>query len=233
MSASKSAVNRAGDELREWRRASPQSPPPKDALGIVWDFRASFIEPMLSTTSNIRRILSETLSQQILVSNRLKRWPQIVRKLVRMPETRLARMEDIGGCRAIILGEPAEMSRALELLVSSAEIVRVRDYIASPKSTGYRGIHVVVNSLDRRVEVQLRTPGQQQWASAVERAAGRLGANLKDGEGPPALLDYLTVSAAAIAALEQGGSLPETMRDELERARAAAAPFMADLSETP
>ena len=49
------------------------------------------------------------------------------------------------------------------------------DYVAKPKPTGYRAMHVVVQQHDRLVEIQLRTYRQNVWADEVERWADALG----------------------------------------------------------
>jgi hypothetical protein len=70
--------------------------------------------------------------------------------------------------------------------------IAIKDYVASPKRTGYRAIHAFVPANDRIVEVQLRTARQNRWADEVESAADRLGFRLKDGEGPNELVRYLS-----------------------------------------
>lgn len=121
----------------------------------------------------------------IVVSQRLKRMPRLIRKLDRKEGSKLARLEDIGGCRAV-LATGQELERVHRRLKKrwAGQIVRERDYIAEPKSTGYRAVHLVVLRDERRIEVQLRTTSQQAWADAIERADARLGMTLKDGEGP-------------------------------------------------
>jgi len=67
---------------------------------------------------------------------------------------------------------------------------RVKDYMAAPKESGYRGIHVMCRNdadfygyknLD--VEVQVRTLKQHGWATAVEIYDLITGASLKSGGG--------------------------------------------------
>jgi ppGpp synthetase/RelA/SpoT-type nucleotidyltranferase len=164
-------------------------------------------------------------SSAIIVAQRLKRFPQIVNKLVRMPGTKLARMEDIGGCRAILPGGRSEIDGVLRRIRHNWAVTRVRDYIDQPKDTGYRGVHVVVERDDHRVEVQLRTPGQQEWANAVERTGGRLKLNLKDGAGPADLVLYFKLAADGIARQEAGLPRDEAFEATFAQVRAQVTPY--------
>jgi hypothetical protein len=112
-------------------------------------------------------------------------------------------MEDIAGCRAILPGGAKEVAGVLKRIRRNWEVLRIEDYVASPKDTGYRAIHVVVRRDGHPVEVQLRTPGQHEWAEAVERWAARTRFPLKDGEGASDLLSYLDLVAWWISAKER------------------------------
>jgi ppGpp synthetase/RelA/SpoT-type nucleotidyltranferase len=79
---------------------------------------------------------------------------------------------------------------------------RVR--LTAPKATGYRAVHTVVRRDGRLIEIQLRTLGQHRWAESVERLGSRTGHNLKDGQGPEDLLEYLRESAYLMAMAEEG-----------------------------
>ncbi len=85
-----------------------------------------------------------------------------------------------------------------------------QDYIARPKDTGYRAHHVVVLRDDRLIEIQLRTSGQHRWAEEVEALGSRTGFNLKDGQGPKDLLDYLERAAYATDLQERGQPVPSS-----------------------
>ncbi len=89
---------------------------------------------------------------------------------------KLARMQDVGGCRAILGGGPAEVEGVLRRIHKNKwEIAHFKDYVAEPAESGYRAKHVVVRRDDHLIEIQLRTPRQHQWAEAVERTALRTG----------------------------------------------------------
>lgn len=121
--------------------------------------------------------------QRPVVGQRLKRQSTIVDKLGTKRSRDLSTMHDIAGVRAIFktldelndFREQMRKSRALHKIIHDENKY---NYIENPKSTGYRGIHEV---LERQVssdsgaawnglkfEVQLRTSIQHAWATAVE-----------------------------------------------------------------
>lgn len=186
----------------------------------VQEFRAGFQYPMTKVAMGVRSFVSRE-DVEIIVAQRLKRMPQIVNKLVRFPGTKLARMEDVGGCRAILPGGRPAIDGVLRRIRRNWDVKRERDYITQPKSTGYRGVHVVVERDGQRIEIQLRTIGQQTWADAVERTAGRLRMPLKDGGGDPALVEYFRLAAEGIARDEEALPADEKFVTSFAAARAA------------
>ncbi|HUF32137.1 MAG TPA: hypothetical protein VMN58_02870 [Acidimicrobiales bacterium] len=79
---------------------------------------------------------------------------------------------------------------------------------------------------DRRIEVQLRTPAQHDWAVTVERLGGRLDVDLKSGRGPVEVLILLQLISEAMALEERGESVPSSLEQEITRRRAAADAFL-------
>jgi ppGpp synthetase/RelA/SpoT-type nucleotidyltranferase len=173
------------------------------ALDIVTAYRASFQGPLTKTAVGVRQFVQRE-SDEVIVAQRLKRLPTILDKLVRMPKTNLARLEDIGGCRAVLPGGRPEIDGVLRRIRRNWDVIRERDYMDEPKSTGYRAVHVAVERDGRRLEIQLRTQGQQDWAEMVERIDGRLGTQLKDGVGPPDLQRYLQLAGQGVDLAERG-----------------------------
>lgn len=90
------------------------------------------------------------------------------------PEAAGAALHDIAGLR-VVLADTAQVYRFAGLLCASpiVELTDMRDYIASPKRSGYRSLHLILRlpvSLDGQmymipVEVQLRTAAMDIWAS--------------------------------------------------------------------
>lgn len=121
---------------------------------------------------------------------------------------RLTQMQDIGGCRAVVatidevyaLRELYRKSKSLHVLVNED------DYIANPKPSGYRSLHLVYRFESRAhcqynklmFEVQLRTLTQHAWATAVETVGAVIGQALKASEGERAWLEYFQNAALAL-----------------------------------
>lgn len=215
---SKEKVNRCGELLRAWWTSSdPWSDAVGDAYDVLWDFRRGFQYPMQKTAVGVRQFVRGE-SSQVVVAQRLKRLPQIIHKLNRMPSTKLARIEDIGGCRAILVTR-SEIDGVMKRIRRNWDVKRERDYIEQPKPSGYRGVHAVVERDGRRIEIQLRTPGQQDWAENVERWAGRYRIPLKDEQGPAEVLNWFRLAADGIASEELGISLPVDFAEKFGEAR--------------
>lgn len=113
------------------------------------------------------------------ITFRLKSPESIVGKLRsrRLPVTAEAActaLHDVAGLRVVLLSEEAVYRYALLLLRSpQAELIRLRDYIASPKKSGYRSLHLLMmvpvlsggESIRMPVEIQLRTTAMDTWAA--------------------------------------------------------------------
>lgn len=229
---SNSQINRAADLMREWRaaRAEERARPAVEAvfaaIETIGQFRAEFAAPLTKVVMGLRSFVkTEGVDPTGRVAQRLKRMPTILDKLEREPGMNLARMHDIGGCRAILPDE-ATIYRVIRRIRSQPRerwgIVREYDYIKRPKASGYRGVHLVVRRDGRLIEIQLRTPTQHRWALSVEAIdlARRLG--LKEGKGPEALRRLLEVSAYAMEATSQGETMSEEFDRDFERLRRAA-----------
>jgi ppGpp synthetase/RelA/SpoT-type nucleotidyltranferase len=162
---------------------------------------------------------------QLEISQRLKRVPTIINKLGRYPAMQLATMQDIGGCRAV-LTTIDEVHRVQRRLAKRRPPIRVSDYIAEPKISGYRSIHVVVEYDGRAIEIQLRTQAMHAWAFTVERLGGRLQTDLKSGEGPTELLRFMEAASEAMALEEAGQPVDTALVERLATLREAALPFL-------
>ncbi len=214
---SHSQVNRAGDVLR--RSDSPDSAR-LEAAEILANWRARHNYPINTFQATLRDKL-KTVDEEAIVAQRLKRIPSIVEKLKRYPGMQLARMEDIGGLRAIVsdLDGVRRLYEGYRQAHFKHVLYKEHDYIQKPKETGYRSIHLVYqyrNDLNEEarnhngllLEVQLRTRLQHAWAAAVETAGTMLNCQLKSGEGPPEWLDFFAATGSAFAHLEKQPPVP-------------------------
>jgi putative GTP pyrophosphokinase len=160
------------------------------------------------------------------VSQRLKRAPTIMDKLVRHPNMGLAIMHDIGGCRAVLgsIDEVRRVQRRIER--GTPETGRVYDYVTEPRESGYRGVHLIVPYKGRNIEIQLRTGVMHEWAIYVERLSGRLREDLKSGEGPGPVLEWLEAVSQAMALEESGEEVDSGLVDRIRQLRVGALPYM-------
>ncbi len=227
MSISRTQVDRAGAFLRGWWQtpAGSQEEAQFDpeqlsaAFDALSQYRSGFQDPLKKVTVGLRQFVEREASE-VVVGQRLKRGPQILHKLSRFGSMRLTQMEDIAGCRAILPSGASEVAGVLRRIRRNWDIVGIDDYVDSPKPTGYRALHVVVRRDGHPVEIQLRTPGQHDWAEGVERLAAKTGFALKDGEGPPELLTYLELVGWAIYVDESDGELDDGLEPVLLRLKA-------------
>lgn len=195
------------------------------ALDVLVDFRALHALPLIKANNGLRSML-RTEDCPVEVSQRLKRLSTIVDKLIRQPTMALSRMQDIGGCRAIV-DTVDQLRRVEKRLTRNRTPERVDDYVSRPRLSGYRAVHVVVRYDERCIEIQLRTRSMHEWAVAVERLGGRLGEDLKSGRGPQSVLAWLEAISEALAIEERGGIVDSSLAARIARLRQAALPLLA------
>jgi putative GTP pyrophosphokinase len=194
------------------------------ALRVLAEYRAGFRDPLRKVTLCVADFAMQESSQPV-VTARPKTVDRIVGKLVRLATMRLSQMEDIGGCRAKLPGGMSEVRAILHRIQDTWPDADVIDYVAEPKATGYRALHVLREQDGRMIEIQLRTAGQNRWADVVEATADRLGYALKDGKGPPELARYFERAAYKIALEEEGGSVDEAFTREFASLREQVRPY--------
>ena len=181
------------------------------ASRVVNAYRSEFKSPLRSVVMGLRSAV-RTAGVEVGVAERLKRQPRLVGKLIRFPNIRLTQMQDVAGCRAILpnLAAVDEVRRRIER--QKSEIVKVNDYNATPRSSGYRAVHIVVRRDGALVEIQLRTTGQQRWAMLVEDLDAAYRFELKDETGPEGVLEYLRVYALGLSEIDRTGAAEEQTR---------------------
>lgn len=187
------------------------------AFNIFSNWRASHSYPINTFQATLRKKL-KSVDRRSIVAERLKRTPSIIGKLVRFPSMRLARMQDIGGLRAIVKG--IHQVRVLEQKYREArfehELVSSKDYIAHPKDDGYRGVHLIFKYSNKRapeynglhIELQIGTRVQHAWATAVETMGTFLGQALKSGVGEEHWRHFFALTGAGLARMENAPPVP-------------------------
>lgn len=182
------------------------------AIRVLSNWRACHNYPVNTFQATLRAKLKK-VDQGAIVAQRIKRMPSIVSKLQRFDQMNLARMQDIGGLRAVV----GTLNKARQLEESyitggrlKHKLVQLKDYIKFPKSSGYRSIHLVYKYKnpkadqynDLLVELQIRTKLQHAWATSVETMGTFLEHSLKSSEGPEEWLQFFSLTGSAFALLE-------------------------------
>ena len=195
-SFSKAKVNWAGKILCDKSVSASYT---SKAIEIIDDWRAAHRRPMTHMNIFLRNHAA-AINPKFVIAQRLKRTPSIRHKLDRFPSMQLARMQDIGGCRAVLnnirevraLRDNVLASRAKHILAHS------KDYIAEPKESGYRGIHLIyryhsdtyTKHCGLMVEIQIRSTIQHVWATGVETVGTFIRSPLKSSIGPKDWLEF-------------------------------------------
>ena len=148
----------------------------------------------------------------------------------------LARMQDVGGCRAVLpsVDDVRCVARSYADSPPRHRVVHTDDYLSNPRASGYRGIHLVSRFepgeeeeavyAGMRIEIQLRSRLQHAWAAAVETVGTFSGQALKSSEGDEGWLRFFALMASEIAFTEECPLVPDTAdsRDILRCELAAA-----------
>lgn len=171
------------------------------------------IRILLAKLEVINAELSIELSRTVItgMSGRLKTWESIEKKAARKgygkaDEKALASICDIAGVRAVCayLDDVYRVAKALQKH-QDLRIVRIKDYLKMPKSSGYRSLHLIVEvpvyfqgELELvEAEVQLRTSAMDFWAcldhqlryKRGKQEAGLIGEELREYSSVVADLD--------------------------------------------
>lgn len=212
---SRSAVNRAGDVLRDpgaSRRSFIR------AMIVLNNWRSAHGYPLNTFQATLRTKLGR-FKGETLVAQRLKRIPSILAKLRRFDRMELARMHDIGGLRAVMgsLSDVYKIRNEYQRSRFEHELVGDYDYVEAPKQDGYKGIHLVYRYKNRRapseyqglrIELQIRTRIQHAWATAVETMGTFLNQALKSSEGDVEWLDFFALASCGFSYLESTTPVP-------------------------
>jgi len=146
------------------------------------------------------------------IKTRLKSVPSIAAKLAQrgLPLTAAAATEhltDIAGARIICCYAKDIADIAATIAAEPGiEVLREKDYVASPKPSGYRSYHMVVGlapggpdgAQRRPVEIQIRTAAMDFWASLEHRVRYKY-----SGDMPEHLSNELYACAERIHELDE------------------------------
>ena len=168
------------------------------------------------------RVLNETLSLQRdyspieAIKTRLKTPESIIEKILRndLPmtvESIEKHIHDIAGVR-VICAFPSEIELLADAFLRQDDVTLLerKDYISTPKETGYRSLHLLVETpiylhdqtKQVKVEVQLRTLAMDWWASLEHKIRYKNGLALPE-ELNQELLACSELSAALDKRMEE------------------------------
>ena len=201
----------------------------ESVLGIINNWRSAHSFPLNSFQMTLRgRALR--VDAGAVVAQRLKRLSSIEAKLRRYPHIKLAQMQDIGGCRAVV----SSVRRVEELVAlykqgesknpsGRHKFIKESDYIADPKEDGYRSVHLIYRYysgsarhrpyLGLKAEIQIRSRLQHMWATAVETVDTFTGDPMKAGRGQEPWRRFFALMGSALAQKERRPIVPNTPTD--------------------
>ena len=209
------------------------------AVQVINNWRSAHSYPLNCFQTNLRQ-RARKIDSHALVSQRLKRFESIVKKLSRDQTStmELSQMQDIGGCRAV-LSSTADVYRLAKAYQKGPSnkwlhtlVGQGKDYIGSPKPDGYRSIHLIFrykgtppnHAWDKlRIEMQIRSQHQHAWATALESVDIFTNQALKANRGDHNWQRFFALMGSAIAAREGLARVPDTpesnteLRDELRQ----------------
>jgi Region found in RelA / SpoT proteins len=220
---SRDEVDAAGDTVTG--HASVPMGAADAAFEIVNNWRSSHGFPLNALQIFLRRNAAR-VSSQALIAQRIKRLPAITHKLDRFKHLKLSKLQDIGGCRAVLPGIKSIYAVRAEFASRKTGhlLAREDDYLATPKASGYRGIHLIyAYQSDKtpiynghKVEIQLRSKLQHAWATAVEVAQLFTGEKLKSSQGDLKWQRFFVLMASVMAQQENAALVPNTPTNESE-----------------
>ena len=211
----KGQVNRAGVLLLDLRDRMQQdgaelaiADSDEQKLDEAWEaltwWRSLHARPLSTVAANLRYHVDRghgRVGERIEVTQRLKRLDTLIGKLAR-ERGNVTQMQDIGGVRAVV-PSLRHVYIIRRRLLKSWVIVKERDYVARPKDSGYRALHLIVKRKGYAIEVQLRTIGQDIWANTVEESGRESGIDFKFGAGDERSRRMFVGMADVIAAYDR------------------------------
>jgi len=183
-----------------------------EALIKINDWRTNHLQPLRVMKRRLIKILEKNKILPHLISQRLKRLTSIEYKLDLNPKMGLGGMQDIGGYR-VVLKDVKDLKRLKSILENESthnKASKINDYVSLSKLSGYRSIHFIYNYNSKvesynklRVELQIRTKLQHNWATSVETAGLITKTSLKSSKGPDEWLEFFQIVSSLFAIKEK------------------------------
>lgn len=190
------------------------------------EFRKMHLSPLTNTTIEIQSWLKDS-GQNYYIAQRLKRKPQIIRKLNRF-SVRLSQLQDIGGIR-IIVDNNNDVKKLHSFLIKHIEeqskfkIYNTNDYREQGRDdSGYRALHIILKRDNLYLELQIRSRVQHYWAESIERTSVIYGFHLKEQEGDIHVLQYFKLLSDIFYEIEARRNPTPSQKIELDKLRLMA-----------
>lgn len=227
---SRKRVNDAGDALvrsltERWWKSQETMDEYYAALDVINNWRAAHSGPLLSMRMLLTR-QAKSVDDDALIAQRIKRLSSIELKLLRFRTMKLSQMQDIGGCRAIVgsVAQVRQLAQNFRTSRTRSIFGHMDDYIETPQSSGYRGIHLIYRFQSQKslracnglkIEIQLRSPLQHAWATAVETVGTFTRQALKSSQGETDWLRFFELMGTVVAVKEDTARVLNTpMNDD-------------------
>jgi putative GTP pyrophosphokinase len=181
-------IDRLGERLR-------RGPPSEADVALLDSWRASFLAAGEEVVNRVSELGSWSVADRFG-----KTTAAIIENLQRQPSLQLSQMQDVAGIRLIVANR-IEQDHVSIVLSAAFPGSTKRDRRQEP-SFGYRAVHLMVKVLGRRVEIQIRTELQQQWAQWSEGLAVRHGLGVKYGAGPEDVQRLLLSTSVLLGLIE-------------------------------
>lgn len=221
---SRKKISRAGNTMI----TSTSKKDVDEAIVMINEWRASHAFVLDQLKPMLVELFESFGIEPLFSSRRLKRMTSIQYKLDLNPEMGLGGMQDIGGLR-FVFQDVDTLEKAYELIQKKIPqhfvIYKKDDYVnGRPKPSGYRSIHIVYQycSDDERynglrVELQIRTKLQHNWATAVETAGLTTNTSLKSSQGDSKWLIFFKIVSCLMAMKEQKPIIEDFEKYSMEK----------------
>ena len=188
---------------------------------IFDEYRKEHLPILTKITLDIQSLLTSD-GKNFYIAQRLKRKPRIIAKLQRL-STRLSQLQDIGGLR-IIVPQNKDVDNIYEFLKKRLKYdIRATDYRENGReNTGYRALHIIINTDKRCVELQIRSKFQHYWAEGVERTSVIYGYDLKSEEGDTDVFNYFKELSNIFYQIDKGNEPAPNKKLVLDKLREKA-----------
>jgi ppGpp synthetase/RelA/SpoT-type nucleotidyltranferase len=221
MELSKTKIDKSGERLAKGTWTSDEQYVESEI--VLDEYRKLHLEPLTEITLKLQGWLNE-FGRDFYIAQRIKRKPQILRKLQRF-HVRLSQLQDIGGVRVIFddnihINDFVFFMRKKVLKGHFFEIEKETDYREYGRDdSGYRAFHLILSRQNVKVELQLRSRIQHNWAERIERTSVIYGYYLKELQGDSKVLEYFKSLSYIFHEIENKRNPSTNLINELETKR--------------